>query len=129
MEKDLRLKKNEDFQRVFRRGMSVANRQLVLYAFPNPKIERFRVGISISKKIGNAVVRNRTKRLLKEAIRLNMESIKTGYDLVVIVRKPTLELNLLELSASFSHVLKRAGLHNKSRQARVKHHTSLGHEG
>lgn len=121
MEQELRLKKNEDFQRVFQRGMSVANRQLVLYAFPNPKIERFRVGISISKKIGNAVVRNRLKRLLKEAIRLNKEVIKNGYDLVVIVRKPALEMDLLELSSSFGHVLKRAGLHKKSRQAAAKH--------
>lgn len=120
MQSEYRLKKNEEFQRVFNRGASVANRQLVLYAFPNPKTAHFRVGISVSKKIGNAVVRNRIKRLLKEAIRLNKDRIESGYDLVLIVRKPALELDLMGLSASFSHVLKRANLHKKRKETTLK---------
>ncbi|GAA0377991.1 ribonuclease P protein component [Bacillus horti] len=116
MESKFRLKKNEDFQRVFRRGISVANRQLVLYAYPHARTDSFRAGISISKKIGNAVVRNRLKRQLKEAIRANKQQIASGFDLVLIVRKPALDLDFAGLCSSFSHVLRRADLHKRKKE-------------
>lgn len=110
MQKELRLKKNQDFQKVFRNGSSVANRQLVLYVSRNPEVAHFRLGISISKKIGHAVIRNQIKRKLKEVARLHAKYIPIGVDLILIVRKPTVGLSFEDLSGSFIHLLKRAKL-------------------
>lgn len=107
MHKQLRLKKNEEFQTVFRRGASVANRQLVLYVYRNKQVDRFRLGISVSKKIGHAVIRNRMKRLIKAVVHAEQEQIKNGYDLVLIVRKPALDLDYNQLRSSFLHVLRK----------------------
>ena len=67
------LKKNRDFQNVYKKGTSFANRYLVMYVMDNG-LEMNRVGISVSKKVGNSVVRHRVKRLIKEAYRLQEES-------------------------------------------------------
>jgi ribonuclease P protein component len=111
MQKDRRLQKNEHFQHVFRRGNSVANRQLVLYSYKNRETEQFRLGISVSKKIGHAVTRNKLKRLLKEVVRGQAEHILPGFDLVIIVRKPAVEMNLEELQGSVLHLLRKAKLY------------------
>ena len=66
------LKKNRDFQNVYKKGTSFANRYLVMYVMDNG-LEINRVGISVSKKVGNSVVRHRVKRLIKEAYRLQEE--------------------------------------------------------
>lgn len=79
------LKKNEDFKKAYSRGKSVVTPYLVLYYRRNQ--EGFnRLGISVSKKVGNAVVRNRVKRLIREAFRLYPSELKKGYDLVIISR-------------------------------------------
>lgn len=113
MQKERRLRKNRDFQNVFRRGTSVANRQLVLYVHRNPNIAHFRVGISVSKKIGHAVIRNRLKRRLKEIIREKQEHISEGIDLVMIVRAPAVDLSYDDLKKSVIHVLKRARIYQR----------------
>ncbi|WP_202081570.1 ribonuclease P protein component [Caldalkalibacillus salinus] len=107
MQKDLRLRKNEEFQKVFKKGSSVANRQLVLYVCPNKETDRFRLGVSISKRVGHAVVRNRLKRQLKEAVKSQEHLISNGYDMIIIVRKPALHLDFSGLQNSFKHVLKK----------------------
>ena len=66
MEKAYRIKKNSDFQFIYKKGKSVANRQFVIYTQPNKALNHFRLGISVSKKLGNAVVRNRIKRAIRE---------------------------------------------------------------
>jgi len=115
MQKSYRLQKNEHFQQVFKKGNSIANRQLVLYFMPNSDQDTFRLGISVSKKIGHAVIRNRIKRLLKEAVRAEAEQIPGGYDLILIVRKPAVDLNLEQLQASVVHLLKKAKLYRKKK--------------
>ncbi|GJM75962.1 hypothetical protein HMSSN036_81780 [Paenibacillus macerans] len=86
MHKKLRLRNRADFNRIYRFGKSFANRQLVVYWSNKPDIERFRLGVSASKKIGNAVVRNRMRRLLKEIVRLHEAEIRDHVDLILIVR-------------------------------------------
>lgn len=113
MQKELRLRKNQDFQLVFKKGTSVANRQLVLYVYKNPETKHFRVGISVSKKIGRAVVRNKIKRRLKEIVRSHAQHIPPGVDLILIVRAQAVGLTYQELSGSFIHLLKRAKLYQK----------------
>lgn len=79
------LKKNRDFQRVYRHGTSYANRYLVMYVLENNS-DKNHLGISVSKKVGNSVVRHRLTRLIRESYRLNEELFQRGYDFVVIGR-------------------------------------------
>ncbi|WP_199616894.1 ribonuclease P protein component [Paenibacillus alkalitolerans] len=110
MQKRLRLRKREDFSRVFKHGRAAANHQLVVYYKPSSDAASFRLGISVSKKIGNAVVRNMMRRRLKEIVRHMEERIAKRVDIVLIVRKPAVELQHPELKRSVQHVFKRAGL-------------------
>lgn len=110
MEKKNRLTKREYFDKVYRHGKSTANHQFVLYYKVQPQQESFRLGVSVSKKLGNAVVRNRIRRLLKEIVRLNAARIPGGYDLIIIARKPAAEMDYHDMEKSVLHVLKRASL-------------------
>jgi len=103
-----RLKKNEEFQLVFQKGNSSANKQFVVYATRKEGQATFRAGISVSKKLGNAVVRNRVKRLIREAIASLEAEIKPGLDLVIIARPGLEEMSLESIRSSLVHVLKRA---------------------
>ena len=79
------LKKNSDFQQVYKNGKSLANRYLVMYLKKNDLNEN-RIGISVSKKVGNSVIRHRITRLIRESYRLNKDKFNVGYDIVVIAR-------------------------------------------
>ena len=79
------LKRNSDFQKVYNGGKSYANRHLVLYVLENGT-KKNRIGISVSKKVGNSVVRHRVKRLIKEAYRLHEDMFQKGFDMAVIAR-------------------------------------------
>ena len=88
MDKKHRLTRSADFQRVYRQGKSVADRHLVLYYFERPAEAASgpRLGLTVSKKVGGAVVRNRAKRVLKEAFHQFREDVAPGYDYVIIAR-------------------------------------------
>ena len=80
-----KLRKNSEFRAVYRRGRSFSNSILVLYVFKNYKNKYInRLGISVSKKVGCSVVRNRVKRLIRESYRLNKSRFKPGYDFIFI---------------------------------------------
>lgn len=97
---DHRLKKRKDFKRVYKRGKSSASKSLVIYVLFN-KTDVTRIGFSVSKKIGNAVERNRVKRLLREACRLNMEKIPPGYDIIFIARVRIKKYSYPEIEKEF----------------------------
>jgi len=79
------LKKNHQFQFVYKNGKSYANKYMVMYIKENG-MDRNRIGISVSKKVGNSVVRHRVKRLIRESYRLHESIFNSGLDLVIVVR-------------------------------------------
>ena len=97
------LKKNRDFQMVYHQGKSQANKYLIMYALQNAGT-RNRLGISVSKKVGNSVVRHHLTRLVRESYRLNEEQFKPGYDLVVIVRPSAKEKGYHEIESALLHL-------------------------
>ena len=99
------LKKNKDFQNVYRKGKSQANKFLVMYLWKNDS-ERNRLGISVSKKVGNSVVRHHLTRLIRESYRLNEEKFRKGYDFVVIARPQAKECSFHEIENAILHVAK-----------------------
>jgi ribonuclease P protein component len=82
----MRLSRSADFDRVFRQGRSHAGRELVLYVFPRGEGEERRLGLSVSRKVGGAVERNRVKRLLREAFAIDGDRLPSGTDAVVVAR-------------------------------------------
>ena len=82
----VRLSRSADFDRVFRHGRSHAGRELVLYVFPRGEADEPRLGLSVSRKVGGAVQRNRVKRLLREAFALDGARLPAGTDAVVVAR-------------------------------------------
>ncbi len=113
MHKQHRLAKREDFNKVFRFGKSISNQQFVLYHLLRPKHECFRLGVSVSKKMGNAIVRNRLRRIMKEIVRLNKDSIILTADFILIARKPVVDLTYQEIEGCIIHILKKAGLYKR----------------
>ena len=95
------LRNNREFQMVYNEGNSKANRYLVLYYRKND-LEYNRLGISVSKKVGNSVVRHRTTRLIRESYRLNQDNLKTGYDMVVIARQTAKGQNYHTIESAFA---------------------------
>jgi ribonuclease P protein component len=87
-----RLSRSAEFDRVYRQGRSVANRYLVLYAFPRGGDEPPRVGFSVGRRVGGAVERNQVKRLLREACARQAQALPAGHDIVLVARAPAREL-------------------------------------
>lgn len=102
------LKKSRDFQAVYRNGKSYANRYLVMYVMKNDS-ERNRLGISVSKKVGNSVVRHHLSRLIREAYRLQEEHFRCGLDIVVVARINAKQVGYFEIESAIIHLGK---LHN-----------------
>ena len=98
------LRNNREFQMVYNEGNSKANRYLVLYYRKND-LKYNRLGISVSKKVGNSVVRHRTTRLIRESYRLNQDNLKTGYDMVVIARQTAKGKDCHTIESAFLHLV------------------------
>ena len=101
------LKKNSDFQNVYANGKSMANKYLVMYVLSND-LSINRLGISVSKKVGNSVVRHHLTRLIRESYRLNSSMFNSGLDIVVIARNTAKDISYHEVESALLHL---GGLH------------------
>ena len=108
MKKFNSIKKNSYFQKVYRTGRSFANKLLVMYVIKTER-EDTRIGISVSKKVGNSVVRHHITRLVRESYRLNKDRVKTGLDIVVVARAAAKESDFKKIESAYLHL---CGLHN-----------------
>ena len=106
------LKKNRDFQNVYRKGKSYANRYFVMYVLKN-ETEQNRLGISVSKKVGNSVIRHHVTRLLRESYRLHEDMFNSGLDIVVIARSTARDIKYHEVESALLHL---GGLHKITNQ-------------
>ena len=100
--------KNRDFQTIYKKGKSYVNKYLVMYVLENNNEEN-RLGISVSKKVGNSVIRHRITRLIRESYRLQRERFKNGYDIVIVARTNVREKTYKEVESALLHLGK---LHN-----------------
>ena len=97
------LKKYGDFQRVYKRGRSYANKYLIMYVLKQD-VQENRIGISVSKKVGNSVVRHRITRLIRESYRLNEQKFVGGLYIVVIARPGAKERSFFEIESALLHL-------------------------
>jgi ribonuclease P protein component len=102
-----------DFERVRRFGKSYAHPFVVLVVLPN-EMDQSRFGISAGRSIGNAVQRNRAKRILRETVRPLIPAIATGWDLVILARKPMANARFDEIGAALTNLLTQARLLEKT---------------
>ena len=108
------LKTYRDFSRVYQHKESSANKHFVMYVLPN-QLPYSRIGISVSKKVGNSVVRHRITRLIRESYRLNKDKLKDGFDIVVVARGEAKGIGFKEAEGSFLHLLRRHRIFLKER--------------
>ena len=99
------LKKNHQFQFVYKNGKSYANKYLVMYIKENGT-EKNRIGISVSKKVGNSVVRHRVTRLVRESYRLHEAVFNSGLDIVVVARASAASVGYEEIESALLHLAK-----------------------
>ncbi len=97
------LKKNYQFQTVFKKGVSRADKYLVMYVLENGT-ERNRIGISVSKKVGNSIVRHRVTRLVRESYRLQEAMFNSGLDIVIVARKNAASVGYHEIEKALLHL-------------------------
>ena len=100
--------KNKDFQVVYKKGKSYANKYLVMYILEN-HTEENRLGISVSKKVGNSVIRHRITRLIRESYRLQESRFHNGFDIIVIARTNAKDKTYREIESALIHL---GTLHN-----------------
>ena len=102
------IKKNSDFQYIYRNGKSYVNRLLVMYVVRSGQ-EANSIGISVSKKVGNSVVRHHVTRLLREIFRLNHNKIETGLNIILVARSAAATSDYRHLEGAYMHL---CGLHH-----------------
>ena len=99
------LKKNEQFREVYKKGRSLANKYLVIYVLENNQ-DRNYLGISVSKKVGNSIVRHRLARLIRESYRLHEDMFNSGLNIVVVVRNSASNISYHEMESALLHLLR-----------------------
>jgi len=110
MKKFVSLKKNEDFGRAYRRGKSYGSSIAVMYYFERGQDLESRVGISVSKKVGNSVVRHRLKRQIRECFRTHLDRWKDGYDIVVVARQGMKDADFASIDSTLTRLGNKLGI-------------------
>ena len=108
------IKNNSDFLKAYRHGKSYANRYLVMYVRRND-LDRNRYGITVSKKVGNSVVRHHLARLVRESFRLNRDTLEEGLDIIVVARAAAKDSDYKTIERAFMHL---CGLHNIKKESK-----------
>ena len=109
MKKAVTIKENYEFRRLYRKGVSAVSGSMVIYCRRN-NFGRNRLGLTVSVKVGKAVVRNRARRRLREVYRLNDSALKQGWDIVLVARSRTATIPWKELNAHFLRLAKKLSL-------------------
>ncbi|MGE5220881.1 MAG: ribonuclease P protein component [Omnitrophica WOR_2 bacterium] len=109
MKRRFRLSSSSDYQRVRRKGKSYAHPLIVLIVLPN-ELEKSRFAVSAGRSVGNAVQRNRAKRLLRESLRPHIPDITSGRDILLLARHAILEASFQEIQAALNVLLRRSHL-------------------
>lgn len=99
------LKNNKEFGKVYKNAKSYANKYLVMYVLKNEWNEN-RIGISVSKRVGNSVVRHRITRLIRESYRLNQNMFQAGFDIVIVARTTAKDRSYQEINSALLHLSK-----------------------
>jgi ribonuclease P protein component len=105
--KQYRLRRAQDFVRVRRAGHSVYSQLAQLHVLPT-RDNAIRVGFTVSKRVGKAVVRNRVKRRMREAVRLRLPLVRPGQDLVFVARAPAAEASFRQIEESVGYLLRKS---------------------
>lgn len=103
MKKVITLKNNREFGMVYNQKKSYANKYLVMYIRSNDLLYN-RIGISVSKKVGNSVIRHRVTRLIKESYRLNIDDLKVGYDIIIVARNSAKDKKYSDIESALKHL-------------------------
>lgn len=110
-----RLRSNREFQRVYRVGKSWAHPLAALHVLEQPGERRF--GISVSKKVGNAVVRNRVRRRVREILRAALPELKQGFDAIIVARSAAAEADFAALTSALEELFRRSRLRREPEQS------------
>lgn len=105
MKRSETLKRNEDFKEIYSTGKSYANKYLIMYVKKN-NMDINRIGISVSKKVGNSVVRHRITRLIRESYRLSEDNFASGLDIIVVARAGAKGKKYSEIESALLHLMK-----------------------
>ena len=111
MKKTEAIKLNKEFKSLYYRGGCQVSRRVVFYYRKNKRLNDInRLGLTVSKKVGNAVMRNRVRRLIKENWRLREDLISTGYDIVIVARAASAGATYAEIGKDIDYLLRKCGL-------------------
>ena len=109
MKREVTLKENYEFRRLYLKGASAVGGGMVVYCRKN-RLDHNRLGLTASVKLGHAVVRNRARRRLREVYRLHLDELKPGYDIILVARGRTLTASWKELNDTFLRLCRKLDL-------------------